>query len=752
MHAVAVRPGAVDPQPVPAAAVAEVDRHPDAFGVLGAAPLGAGAERALYQGQVGLVDLDRRDDDGHRVRVGDQGAGGELLGVPVRWGRALQHGRRHRARRSARCGSWRRRRARRWCAPVRGAAGCSASVRVRPQDVTVASTGSRSASTTSPARRPASTRTPVPTGSDTTSTRPPVGAYPRSGSWASSRASRVHPSPCGSVGWQGAAQVGPQAHGEDAGAGAFLDPGVGGPAVGVDLGDGEGAVGVEGEVHHGAAAVAAPARAARPPPPPSPPAASSSTPVGGSSASTAQVSRRIGDLAQRRASTPCRVRRARRRPRAAAAPRGPSPPAARATPAAVATSASPEGVPRARMAAASGPRTSSPAPAQASASSARSAQGTSPSHTASARASSERGHDVGHGQHAVLGVGEHHGLGGLPCPPGRLARHGAHRDGAQPLAADRVGERAGGGEDPQSGFATVDDGEPSHTPHAGCPGAEGRLQAGAHVVRHPARQRHRGVPVEPHHDAALVVDDHGVDVPVVRLGVGHERPGGAVGVEQDSHPAAPQWAGPAGCRGRPPTAPPSGSTARRAAGPGRAGRRPASGRRAATRPAGRSARRRRARRTRRPGTPGRGSRSGTPARRRPPARGPRGPGCCAPRRRRRRVSRTRPVKCVVRTGSSEPGSRRSRGEGAVGDEVGPSGGVGCRHGRDGERARLVTVELHRGQEGHVLDVTDPVARRGDQPGDLGEGLHPHDTRQDGGAVDPVVGEEAPGPPGRASPG
>ena len=72
---------------------AEVDRDADALRVLGAASLGAGAERPLGQGQVGFVDLDGSDDDGDRVRVGVEGAGGTLSGIPERRRWALEDGR-----------------------------------------------------------------------------------------------------------------------------------------------------------------------------------------------------------------------------------------------------------------------------------------------------------------------------------------------------------------------------------------------------------------------------------------------------------------------------------------------------------------------------------------------------------------------------------------------------------------------------------------------------------------------------------
>ena len=113
--------------------------------------------------------------------------------------------------------------------------------------------------------------------------------------------------------------------------------------------------------------------------------------------------------------------------------------------------------------------------------------------------------------------------------------HGAHRDGAKPLAAVGVELRARRGEHPSGGLATLDDGEPSHRPHAGSLASKAAWRGRARR-REPLLQRHGGVPVEPHHDAALVVDDQRVDVPVVHLGVRDERPRGRCRVEQHARP------------------------------------------------------------------------------------------------------------------------------------------------------------------------------------------------------------------------
>ena len=205
------------------AAVAEVDGVADALRVLRAASLGAGAERPLGQGQVGFVDLDRGDDDGDRVRRGIEGARGPLRGIPERRRWALEDGRRPEDGDEA--------------GAVRGAArehdagvpqGSAKSLdglgALRPQDVTVAMTGSRSASTTSPARRPVSTLTPVPTGRvrDLDATAGGgvlavgvMGEQPRrDGPALTVRWCR----------WKCVTQGGPQAHAEDAGAGALLPP------------------------------------------------------------------------------------------------------------------------------------------------------------------------------------------------------------------------------------------------------------------------------------------------------------------------------------------------------------------------------------------------------------------------------------------------------------------------------------------------------------------------------------------------
>ena len=131
---------------------------------------------------------------------------------------------------------------------------------------------------------------------------------------------------------------------------------------------------------------------------------------------------------------------ARRRPRVVGDPRGTRRSARTGTPAADATAARAVGVQNARIAAASGPRTRMPAPAHASASTARSAQGTSPSQTASARAATRAATRSGDLDDAPRGYVDHQRLARLAGPPGPGPRHGAHRDGAQPLPGDGVGE------------------------------------------------------------------------------------------------------------------------------------------------------------------------------------------------------------------------------------------------------------------------------------------------------------------------
>ena len=83
----------------------------------------------------------------------------------------------------------------------------------------------------------------------------------------------------------------------------------------------------------------------------------------------------------------------------------------------------------------------------------------------------EGGDQVGDRYVAVLGLGQGQGLAGLASPPGPGPGHGAHRDGAKPLAAVGVELRARRGKHPQRGLATLDDGEPSHRPHAGVLGS-----------------------------------------------------------------------------------------------------------------------------------------------------------------------------------------------------------------------------------------------------------------------------------------
>ena len=81
----------------------------------------------------------------------------------------------------------------------------------------------------------------------------------------------------------------------------------------------------------------------------------------------------------------------------------------------------------------------------------------------------QRGDEVGHRHDSAPGRLEDQRLARLAGPPGRAARHRAHRDGAQPLPGDRVGERPRRGEHPGGGLAPVDDGEPPHAPHSGIP-------------------------------------------------------------------------------------------------------------------------------------------------------------------------------------------------------------------------------------------------------------------------------------------
>ena len=76
---------------------------------------------------------------------------------------------------------------------------------------------------------------------------------------------------------------------------------------------------------------------------------------------------------------------------------------------------------------------------------------------------------------------------------------------------------------------------------------------------------------------------------------------------------------------------------------------------------------------------------------------------------------------------------------ALGDQV---VAVRAKQRGDGQRARLVAVELQRRTEIHVLDGSDvPVGRQ--QPGGLRERLHAHHARQHRRAVDAVVVQERP---------
>ena len=345
---------------------------------------------------------------------------------------------------------------------------CSASVRVRPHDVTVASTGSRSGvddvagAQAGVHPHPGADRErhdlDAAAGGGVPAVRV-VGEQP--GLDGPSLALRLG-------GRQRAAQVGPQAHAEDAGAGAFLDPGVGGPAVGVDLGDGEGAVGVEGEVDHGTAAVPRllEQRGRR--------RLHRRRGVVGHAGGRQLGEHRPGvthdgDLAQ-----PERPHRAVRVAHGVdlepARPLGHGPGRPQRHPG----GGGDLGQPRRRAEGADGGRVRAedeqPGPG-AGVGRARPGRRRAPARATRRRPGPRAARPRRRPRAASPPSGsvEHHGLGGLPSPPGPAPRHGAHRDGAQPLAADRVGERAGGREDPQRGLATVDDGEPSHTPHAGVP-------------------------------------------------------------------------------------------------------------------------------------------------------------------------------------------------------------------------------------------------------------------------------------------
>ena len=314
----------------------------------------------------------------------------------------------------------------------------SAWARSRPQDVTVATTGSSTASTTSPTRRAASTRTPVPTGRVRTSTRPPVGAYPRSGSWASRRASTVQPSPAGGVG----GSVSPRSARRrmprmPAPVRSSTPEWVTRPSVSTDVTAKEpsrsSAKWTTALPRYAACSRSARAAASIAA------AVSSCTPVAGSSVRMAQLSRRTVTSRRPSVHTVPTVSRT-ESTSSRRAPSGNAPVARAGTPAADATAAKAVGVPNARMAAASGPRTRMPSPAHSSASTARSAQGTIPSQTASARAATRAATRSGASTTPPGRYLDDQRLARLAGPPGPGPRYGAHRDGAQPLPGDGVGD------------------------------------------------------------------------------------------------------------------------------------------------------------------------------------------------------------------------------------------------------------------------------------------------------------------------
>ena len=276
----------------------------------------------------------------------------------------------------------------------------------------------------------------------------------------------VQPSPTGG-GWEGFAQTGPEADAEDARAGALLHPGVGDPTVGVDRGDGERPVGLEPEVHHCAALVrrvlqeVAGRRLHRR-------RRLVGHPRGGELGEDDPRVPLHGHLAEpERPDGPRGIPHgidlepsgilaglARRRDRHAGGRRDLGQPGAGADRADGGRIGAEDQDPgRGALRGELGPV----------------AAGHEPEPDRIGPSRHQGGDEVGHRHDSAPGHLEDQRLARLAGPPGRAARHRAHRDGAQPLPGDRVGERPRRGEHPGGGLAPVDDGEPPHAPHSGIP-------------------------------------------------------------------------------------------------------------------------------------------------------------------------------------------------------------------------------------------------------------------------------------------
>ncbi len=82
LDAIGARAGAVDAQAVIVSAVMQLDFGADALWVRRTTTRRRSEEGRVDHAAVGLIGLDRRRDDGHRVCLEGEGTGSELLVIP----------------------------------------------------------------------------------------------------------------------------------------------------------------------------------------------------------------------------------------------------------------------------------------------------------------------------------------------------------------------------------------------------------------------------------------------------------------------------------------------------------------------------------------------------------------------------------------------------------------------------------------------------------------------------------------------